>query len=85
MKSENQWNMQSNQEDVCGVAGQPVVAEKTGLAGDMAAIREVLDDQQWAAFTKPVAVELKKGECTFHHPLTVHGSRTGLIGLDAPR
>jgi ectoine hydroxylase-related dioxygenase (phytanoyl-CoA dioxygenase family) len=46
----------------------------TGLAGDMDAIREVLDDEQWEAFSKPVAVELKKGECTFHHPLTVHGS-----------
>ncbi len=46
----------------------------TGLAGDMHAIREVLDDQQWAAFSKPVAVELKKGECTFHHGLTIHGS-----------
>jgi ectoine hydroxylase-related dioxygenase (phytanoyl-CoA dioxygenase family) len=46
----------------------------TGLAGDMHAIREVLDDQQWAAFSQPVAVELKKGECTFHHGLTIHGS-----------
>jgi ectoine hydroxylase-related dioxygenase (phytanoyl-CoA dioxygenase family) len=46
----------------------------TGLAGDMHAIREVLDDEQWAAFNQPVAVELKKGECTFHHGLTVHGS-----------
>jgi len=46
----------------------------TGLAGNMDAIHEVLDDQQWAAFTHPVAVELKKGECTFHHALTVHGS-----------
>ena len=48
--------------------------EITGLAGDMDAIREVLDEQQWEAFQHPVAVELKKGECTFHHPLTVHGS-----------
>ena len=55
----------------------------TGLAGDMTAIREVLDDQQWAAFQKPVAVELKKGECTFHHPLTVHGSFENRI--DRPR
>ncbi len=46
----------------------------TGLAGDMHAIREVLNDEQWAAFSKPVAVELKKGECTFHHGLTIHGS-----------
>lgn len=46
----------------------------TGLAGDMGAIREVLTDEQWAVFNKPVAVELKKGECTFHHPLMIHGS-----------
>jgi ectoine hydroxylase-related dioxygenase (phytanoyl-CoA dioxygenase family) len=46
----------------------------TGLAGNMDAIREVLSDEQWEMFTHPVAVELKKGECTFHHPLMVHGS-----------
>lgn len=46
----------------------------TGLAGDMTAIREVLDDEQWEQFNKPVAMELRKGEATFHHPLTVHGS-----------
>lgn len=46
----------------------------TGLAGDMEAIRKVLNDEQWAAFNQPVAVELKRGECTFHHPLMVHGS-----------
>lgn len=46
----------------------------TGLAGDMEAIREALNDEQWEQFTHPVAVELKKGECSFHHPLMVHGS-----------
>lgn len=46
----------------------------TGLAGNMTAIREVLNDEQWAAFQQPVAVELKAGECVFHHPLMVHGS-----------
>ena len=46
----------------------------TGLAGDMTAIREVLDAEQWEQFNNPVAVELKAGECVFHHPLTVHGS-----------
>ena len=46
----------------------------TGLAGDMDAIQEVLNDEQWAAFQKPVAVELRKGECSFHHGLTIHGS-----------
>lgn len=46
----------------------------TGLAGDMEAIRGVLNDEQWELFSKPVAVELKAGEATFHHPLMVHGS-----------
>jgi hypothetical protein len=46
----------------------------TGLAGDMQAIRQVLDDQQWAQFQQPVAIEMKAGEGAFHHPLLVHGS-----------
>ena len=47
----------------------------TGLAGDMDAIREVLGDEQMKLFENPVAVELKAGECAFHHPLMVHGSQ----------
>ncbi len=46
----------------------------TGLAGDMEAIRAVLNDEQWRQFQNPVEIELKKGECSFHHPLMVHGS-----------
>jgi ectoine hydroxylase-related dioxygenase (phytanoyl-CoA dioxygenase family) len=46
----------------------------TGLAGNMNAIREVLSPEQWEQFTHPVAIELKAGECSFHHPLMVHGS-----------
>jgi ectoine hydroxylase-related dioxygenase (phytanoyl-CoA dioxygenase family) len=45
----------------------------TGLAGDMHAINQVLTEkqrQQW----KPVPIELKVGEASFHHPLMVHGS-----------
>ncbi|HVX59301.1 MAG TPA: phytanoyl-CoA dioxygenase family protein [Pirellulales bacterium] len=45
----------------------------TGLAGDMHAIESVLSPEQLQAF-KPVAIELKRGECAFHHPLMVHGS-----------
>ena len=45
----------------------------TGLAGDMNAIHTVLSDEQQRQF-KPVAIELKKGECAFHHPLMIHGS-----------
>lgn len=46
----------------------------TGLAGDMEAIRKVLSPQQWEQFQNPVAIELKAGQCAFHHPLLVHGS-----------
>jgi ectoine hydroxylase-related dioxygenase (phytanoyl-CoA dioxygenase family) len=45
----------------------------TGLANDMKSIEDVLSDAQKSEF-KPVAIELKAGECSFHHPLMVHGS-----------
>jgi ectoine hydroxylase-related dioxygenase (phytanoyl-CoA dioxygenase family) len=45
----------------------------TGLADDMDAIQSVLTDEQKREF-EPVAIELKRGEATFHHPLMVHGS-----------
>jgi hypothetical protein len=43
------------------------------LAGDMEAIRGVMSPEQLAAFT-PVACEVRAGEASFHHPLTLHGS-----------
>lgn len=54
----------------------------TGLAGDMEAIMTVLTEEQKAQF-KPVTVELKKGECSFHHSMVVHGS--GVNRSDRPR
>ncbi len=45
----------------------------TGLANEMTAIRSVLNEEQDEQF-KPVPIELKAGECSFHHPLMVHGS-----------
>jgi ectoine hydroxylase-related dioxygenase (phytanoyl-CoA dioxygenase family) len=45
----------------------------TGLADDMNSIQSVLTDEQKKEF-KPVAIELKRGEASFHHPLMVHGS-----------
>ncbi|MFO0929322.1 MAG: phytanoyl-CoA dioxygenase family protein [Gemmataceae bacterium] len=55
----------------------------TGLAGDMEAIRQVLTPEQYEQFQHPVAIELKKGEATFHHPLLVHGSFAN--STDRPR
>lgn len=46
----------------------------TGLAGNMDAIREVLSPDQMKAMENPRAIELKKGQITFHHPLLIHGS-----------
>jgi ectoine hydroxylase-related dioxygenase (phytanoyl-CoA dioxygenase family) len=55
---------------------------KTGLAGTMAAIESVLTAEQRARFT-PVAIELKRGQAAFHHPLMVHGSSANVS--DRPR
>lgn len=46
----------------------------TGLADDMNAVEQVLNDEQKKMFDKRIPVELKKGECSFHHGLTMHGS-----------
>ncbi|HKZ01181.1 MAG TPA: phytanoyl-CoA dioxygenase family protein [Pyrinomonadaceae bacterium] len=43
------------------------------FANDMDAILESLTPEQRLEF-RPVAIELKQGECSFHHPLMVHGS-----------
>jgi ectoine hydroxylase-related dioxygenase (phytanoyl-CoA dioxygenase family) len=40
----------------------------------MTAINAVLNEEQRGKFQHPVAVELKKGEASFHHPRMVHGS-----------
>ncbi len=45
----------------------------TGLAKTMNAVEEVLTDAQKAQF-KPVAIPLRRGEASFHHPHLVHGS-----------
>jgi ectoine hydroxylase-related dioxygenase (phytanoyl-CoA dioxygenase family) len=46
---------------------------RADFANDMDAILNSLTPEQKREF-KPVAIELKKGECSFHHPLMVHGS-----------
>jgi len=46
----------------------------TGLAGDMEAIHAVLNTEQRQQFDAAVAVELRNGEASFHHPRLVHGS-----------
>ena len=43
------------------------------LADDMDAVFDRLGDEQKQNF-KPVAIELKAGEASFHHPMMIHGS-----------
>jgi hypothetical protein len=46
---------------------------RADFANDMNAILGSLTPEQRRQF-KPVPIELRKGECSFHHPLMVHGS-----------
>lgn len=46
---------------------------RTGLTGNMEEIMTVLSEEQKEAF-RPVPIELRRGQCSFHHPLMVHGS-----------
>ena len=46
---------------------------RRAFANDMDTILETLSDAQKQQFN-PVAIQLKQGECSFHHPLMVHGS-----------
>lgn len=46
---------------------------RAGFANDMDAVLDSLTAEQRNEF-KPLAMELKKGESCFHHPLMVHGS-----------
>jgi len=46
---------------------------RTSFANHMDAILDGLTPAQKQDF-KPVAIELKAGECSFHHPMMVHGS-----------
>jgi hypothetical protein len=54
----------------------------TGLTNDMDAVQTVLNEEQKKQF-KPEAIELQKGEASFHHPLMVHGSYEN--STDRPR
>lgn len=52
----------------------------TGLTDDMEAVQRVLADELKEKFS-PVAIELKKGECSFHHARMMHGSYTNTTDL----
>jgi ectoine hydroxylase-related dioxygenase (phytanoyl-CoA dioxygenase family) len=48
--------------------------DKPELAGDMEGLEKFLNDEQKKQFVNKVAIEMKRGRGTFHHPLMVHGS-----------
>ena len=52
----------------------------TGLANDMHAIESALSAPQRTQFN-PAPIELKPGECSFHHPLMIHGSYENISEL----
>ncbi|MDQ3252633.1 MAG: phytanoyl-CoA dioxygenase family protein, partial [Acidobacteriota bacterium] len=52
------------------------------FASDMDTILNYLTEEQKSEF-KPAAIELSKGECSFHHPMMVHGSYAN--NSDRPR
>jgi len=56
---------------------------KTVLAGDIAGIKDYLNDEQKKQFDHPLYAEVKAGEAIFHHSLTLHGS--GENKSDKPR
>ncbi len=47
--------------------------DKPVLTGDMDGLKNMLSEKQKNDFN-PVAIEMKKGYATFHHPLLIHGS-----------
>lgn len=55
---------------------------RADFANNMDLVLDSLKPEQRAEF-KPVAIELKAGECSFHHPLMVHGSYAN--NTDRPR
>jgi ectoine hydroxylase-related dioxygenase (phytanoyl-CoA dioxygenase family) len=55
---------------------------KISLTRNMDAVKEYLEPEQAAAF-RPEPMELKAGECLFHHSHTVHGSYANRT--DGPR
>ena len=59
-----------------------VAVPRASFANNMDAVLESLTPSQRAEF-RPVAIELKAGECSFHDPLMVHGSYAN--STDQPR
>ncbi len=50
------------------------LVEKTALAGDMYAVRDVLSPEQQQDFDRKIPIVMARGEASFHHPALMHGS-----------
>lgn len=57
--------------------------ERPVLTGEMDGLKQFLNEDQKKAMENPVAIEMKAGYGTFHHPLMVHGSYAN--DTDRPR
>ena len=49
-----------------------VLVNNAGITRDTSLKK--MTDEQWEGLSNPVAIELEAGECSFHHPLMIHGS-----------
>ncbi len=49
--------------------------EKPNLTGEMDGLKKFMTAEQIQALENPVPVLVKAGQCSFHHPLMVHGSK----------
>lgn len=48
--------------------------DKPNLTGDMDGLKQFMSAEQIEALNHPQPVVVKAGQCSFHHPLMVHGS-----------
>ncbi len=48
--------------------------EKPNLTGEMDGLKKFMNESQKKALENPIPIEVKAGQCSFHHPLMVHGS-----------
>jgi len=48
--------------------------DKPKLTGEMEGLKKFMTEEQQKALENPTPVVVKAGQCSFHHPLMVHGS-----------
>ena len=48
--------------------------DKPNLTGEMDGLKQYMSEDQILALNYSIPIEVKAGQCSFHHPLMVHGS-----------